>query len=30
VQGGLNIPAKAGTYTVFFNDISGQYHFIKK
>ena len=30
VQDGLNIPAKAGTYTVFFNDISGQYHFIKK
>ena len=30
VTGGMNIPAKPGTYTVFFNDITGQYNFIKK
>ena len=30
VQGGQNIPAKKGTYYVFLNDITGQYHFIKK
>ena len=30
VQDGLNIPAKVGTYIVFFNDITGQYNFIKK
>lgn len=28
--GGSNIPAKAGTYMVFFNDIDGSYTFIKK
>lgn len=28
--GGKNIPAKAGTYMVFFNDIDGSYTFIKK
>lgn len=28
--GGPNIPAKAGTYVVFFNDIDGTYSFIKK
>lgn len=27
-QGGSNIPATAGTYKVFFNDISGTYYFI--
>lgn len=27
-QGGANIPVKAGTYKVFFNDITGQYNFI--
>lgn len=27
-QGGSNIPVKAGKYRVFFNDITGQYHFI--
>ena len=30
VGGGANIPAKAGTYTVYFNDITGQYMFIEK
>lgn len=30
VQNGLNIPVKAGTYDVFFNDITGHYNFIKK
>lgn len=30
VNGGYNIPAKAGTYKVFFNDITGQYNFIAK
>ena len=30
INGGLNIPANKGTYTVFFNDITGQYNFIKK
>ena len=30
VQDGMNIPAQAGTYIVFFNDITGQYNFIKK
>ena len=30
VQGGLNIPVKAGTYNVFFNDITGHYNFIRK
>ena len=29
-QGGQNIVLQPGTYKVFFNDISGQYHFIKK
>ena len=29
-QGGENIKAKAGHYTVFFNDITGQYMFIEK
>ncbi len=28
VQNGSNIPLKAGKYRVFFNDITGQYHFI--
>ncbi len=28
--GGSDIPAKAGTYMVFFNDIDGTYSFIKK
>lgn len=28
VAGGANIPYKAGTYLVFFNDITGQYNFI--
>jgi len=28
--GGPNIPAKAGTYMIFFNDIDGTYTFIKK
>ena len=27
-QGGANIPYKAGTYKVFFNDILGEYYFI--
>ena len=27
---GLNIPYEAGTYDVYFNDITGHYHFIKK
>ena len=27
--GGPNIPVKAGKYRVFFNDITGQYHFIE-
>ncbi|MBR5726549.1 MAG: leucine-rich repeat protein [Muribaculaceae bacterium] len=30
VQGGMNIPAKAGTYIVFFNDLTGHYNFIAK
>jgi hypothetical protein len=30
VQGGVNIPVKAGTYDVYFNDITGDYNFIKK
>lgn len=29
-QGGANIPVKAGTYDVYFNDISGVYYFIEK
>ena len=29
VNGGMNIPVKVGTYKVFFNDITGQYNFIK-
>jgi hypothetical protein len=29
VQSGPNIPMKAGTYDVFFNDITGLYNFIK-
>ncbi len=29
-NGGLNIPVKAGTYKVFFNDMTGHYHFIAK
>ena len=29
VHNGENIPAKVGTYKVFFNDITGQYNFIK-
>ncbi len=28
-KGGHNIPVKAGKYRVFFNDITGQYHFIE-
>ncbi|MGI6223672.1 MAG: SusE domain-containing protein [Prevotella sp.] len=28
IAGGSNIPAKAGSYKVFFNDITGQYNFI--
>ena len=30
LQNGVNIPGQSGTYTVFFNDITGQYNFIKK
>ena len=30
LQGGSNIPAKAGSYKVFFNDITGQYNFLEK
>jgi hypothetical protein len=30
IAGGSNIPAKAGTYQVFFNDITGQYIFLEK
>ena len=30
LTGGMNIPVKVGTYKVFFNDITGQYNFIKK
>ena len=30
VQNGLNIPVKAGTYDVFFNDLTGHYNFIKR
>lgn len=30
IQGGANIPAKAGTYVIVFNDIDGSYTFIKK
>ncbi len=30
LAGGSNIPAKAGSYKVFFNDITGQYNFIEK
>ncbi|MBR1449867.1 MAG: SusF/SusE family outer membrane protein [Prevotella sp.] len=30
VGGGANIPATAGTYKVYFNDITGQYMFIAK
>ena len=30
VMNGDNIPATSGTYTVFFNDVTGQFHFIKK
>ena len=30
LQGGQNILTKVGTYYVFFNDITGQYNFIKK
>ena len=29
VGGGKNIPAKAGNYKVFFNDITGQYMFFE-
>ena len=29
-NGGLNIPATVGTYDVFFNDLTGQYNFIKQ
>ena len=29
-NGGLNIAVEAGTYDVYFNDITGDYHFIKK
>ena len=29
-NGGMNIPAKAGTYIIFFNDLTGHYHFIAK
>ena len=28
VQGGSNIPYKAGSYSVYLNDITGQYMFI--
>ncbi|MBQ9555386.1 MAG: leucine-rich repeat protein [Muribaculaceae bacterium] len=27
---GMNIPVKAGTYDIYFNDITGDYNFIKK
>ncbi|MBO4803202.1 MAG: leucine-rich repeat protein, partial [Muribaculaceae bacterium] len=27
---GMNIPVKAGTYDVYFNDITGDFHFIEK
>lgn len=30
VTDGRNIPVKAGTYDIFFNDITGHYNFIKK
>lgn len=30
LAGGSNIPAKAGSYKVLFNDITGQYNFIEK
>jgi hypothetical protein len=30
VNGGMNVPVKAGTYKVFFNDVTGHYHFIAK
>ena len=30
VQNGSNIPVQSGTYKVFFNDITGNYNFIKK
>jgi hypothetical protein len=30
LSGGSNIKAKAGTYKVFFNDITGQYNFIEQ
>lgn len=30
VQNGANIPVKAGSYTIVFNDITGQYAFISK
>jgi len=30
VQNGSNIPATAGSYTVYFNDITGQYNFVSK
>lgn len=29
-NGGYNIPGEAGSYDVYFNDITGDYHFIKK
>ncbi len=30
IQNGSNIPIEAGTYTVIFNDITGNYYFVKK
>ena len=29
-RNGLNVPVKAGTYDVYFNDLTGDYHFSKK
>ena len=29
-QDGYNIPVEAGTYDVYFNDITGDFNFIKK
>jgi hypothetical protein len=29
-NGGVNVPIDPGTYDVYFNDIRGDYHFIKK
>ena len=30
VQGGSDLPVSAGTYDVYFNDLTGQYLFIEK